>query len=158
MSTSTRAELQAPPVFPRRGALLIAGSLIVTLAGVSVARMTGWSAQEPDAPTLRERALHFRDTPDGGVAVVDANTGGTLQILHGEQGFLRGTLRGMARERRRRQITAEAPLHLLARADGRLTLLDKSTGQRYDLESFGVTNAALYAQWLDMPAPAPAPR
>ncbi|MFN9450691.1 MAG: photosynthetic complex assembly protein PuhC [Rubrivivax sp.] len=139
-------------VFPRRAALLIGGSVVASLAGVTIARLTGWQAVHADAPTVQERALHFRDQSDGGVAVLDADTGHTLQVLHGEQGFLRGTLRGMARERRRRGLGSEAPLHLLGRADGRLTLLDKTTGQRYDLESFGPTNAAIYARWLDMPA------
>jgi len=91
-------------VFPRRAALLIGGSVVASLAGVTIARLTGWQAVHADAPTVQERALHFRDQNDGGVAVLDADTGQTLQVLHGEQGFLRGTLRGMARERRRRGL------------------------------------------------------
>jgi hypothetical protein len=34
---------------------------------------------------------------------------------------------------------------LIGRTDGRLTLQDPSTGQRIDLESFGPTNAAVFA-------------
>jgi hypothetical protein len=38
-----------------------------------------------------------------------------------------------------------APMQLLGRADGRLTLLDPSTQQRIDLEAFGPSNAAVFA-------------
>ena len=40
---------------------------------------------------------------------------------------------------------------LIGRADGRLTLEDPATGRRVDLESFGPTNAAVFAQILDGP-------
>jgi putative photosynthetic complex assembly protein len=72
-------------------------------------------------------------------------------VVHGEQGFLRGTLRGMARERRRNGLDDTAALSLLARADGRLTLVDPATGRRIDLESFGPTNAAVFARWIAPP-------
>jgi putative photosynthetic complex assembly protein len=121
---------------------------------VTAARLGGWQAAEPDAPTLRLRRLLFRDQPDGGVAVIDAGSGQTLEVVHGEQGFLRGVLRSMARERRRSDLGADAPLELLARADGRLTLLDPLTGRRIDLESFGPTNAGVFARWLEPSAPA----
>jgi putative photosynthetic complex assembly protein len=68
--------------------------------------------------------------------------------VHGEQGFLRGALRSLVRERRRRGGDASAPFTLIGRADGRLTLADATTGQRIDLESFGPTNAAVFARWL----------
>jgi putative photosynthetic complex assembly protein len=144
----------APEVLPRRGVLLLGAVLAGTLVAVGAARLNGWPARDSDAATLQERALRFLDRPDGSVEVIDAATGRTLDVLVGEQGFVRGTLRGMARERRRQGLTADAPMRLIARADGRLTLLDDSTGRRIDLESFGPTNAASFARWL---APAGAP-
>lgn len=144
----------APAVLPRRAVVVGLGALAATVAGVAWLRASGFDAGEPDAPVLRERRLHFRDLPDGGVAIVDARSGGRLETVHGEQGFLRGTLRGMARERRRRDVPEDAPLRLIGRTDGRLTLLDDLTGRRIDLESFGPTNAAVFARWLDMPVPA----
>ena len=42
---------------------------------------------------------------------------------------------------------------LTARADGRLTLVDPATSERVDLESFGPTNAAVFAQLLAAPQP-----
>jgi putative photosynthetic complex assembly protein len=58
-------------------------------------------------------------------------------------------LRAMARERRKQGLGAEPAFELIARADGRLTLSDPATGERVDLESFGPTNAGVFARLLD---------
>ena len=57
----------------------------------------------------------------------------------------RGTLRALSRERNRRGLGPEAPLQLTALSDGRLILLDPSTGERIGLEAFGATNLAVFA-------------
>jgi putative photosynthetic complex assembly protein len=92
----------------------------------------------------------FVDTSGGSVLVKDSASGRTLAQFDGEQGFLRGTLRALARERKRRGIGPEAPFSLLGRADGRLTLLDPSTAQRIDLESFGPTNSAIFRNFRNL--------
>jgi putative photosynthetic complex assembly protein len=97
-----------------------------------------------------QRSLVFQDHKDGGVRVEDGVTGETLTVLYGEQGFVRGALRALTRERYSRGIGPAAPFELIARADGRVTLLDPSTGQRVDLESFGPTNVAEFSRFLAM--------
>lgn len=140
-----------PEIIPRK-ALLAGGLVLAAIVGaIGTARLAGVDIAEPDAVTVVERTLRFVDRPDGGIAVVDARSGRTLDVMQGEQGFLRGTLRGMARERRRNGLDDSTPLSLLARADGRLTLVDPSTGRRIDLESFGPTNAAVFARWIALP-------
>lgn len=140
-----------PEIIPRK-ALLAGGLVLAALVGaIGTARLAGVDIAEPDAVTVVERTLRFVDRPDGGIAVMDARSGRTLDVMQGEQGFLRGTLRGMARERRRSGLDDSTPLSLLARADGRLTLVDPSTGRRIDLESFGPTNAAVFARWIAPP-------
>lgn len=140
-----------PEIIPRK-ALLAGGLVLAALVGaIGTARLAGVDIAEPDAVTVVERTLRFVDRPDGGIAVMDARSGRTLDVMQGEQGFLRGTLRGMARERRRSGMDDSTPLSLLARADGRLTLVDPSTGRRIDLESFGPTNAAVFARWIAPP-------
>jgi putative photosynthetic complex assembly protein len=133
-----------PAVFPRI-ALVVAGVVIaLTLGGVGVARWSGFDGKQLDAAATAERSLRFQDQPRGGIAIVDAASGTTLETVYGEQGFLRAVLR----ERKLRGIVSESPLQLIARADGRLTLIDPATGSRLDLESFGSTNAAVFARWL----------
>jgi putative photosynthetic complex assembly protein len=135
-------------VFPRI-ALVVAGVVIaLTLGGIGVARWSGFDGKQADAVTTAQRALRFQDRPQGGIAIVDAASGATLDTVYGEQGFLRGTLRAVVRERKLRGLVSDAPLHLISRADGRLTLIDPATGSRIDLESFGSTNAAVFARWL----------
>jgi putative photosynthetic complex assembly protein len=137
-----------PAVFPRI-ALVVAGVVIaLTLGGVGVARWSGFDGKQQDAAATAARSLRFQDQPQGGIAIVDAASGTTLETVYGEQGFLRGTLRAVLRERKLRGLVSDAPLQLIAREDGRLTLLDPATGSRLDLESFGSTNAAVFARWL----------
>lgn len=143
--------------------IAIAGLLVATLLAVAGVRWSGRAIHAPDAPTVSSRLLRFDDLPDGGITVVDARSGVLLRTLQGEQGFLRGALRALARERRARDIGAQPPFELAARADGRLSLTDTATGTRVDLESFGPANVAVFARLIDLPAPpvtterAPAP-
>ena len=131
--------------------------LLAVLVAVGLARWSGLDPRTPDAPVQWQRSLHFADSPGGDVTVQDADTRETVARFSGEQGFLRSTLRALARERHRENIGPQAPFVLVGRTDGRLTLLDPSTGQRIDLEAFGPSNAAVFAS-LRLTGPATASR
>ena len=47
-----------------------------------------------------------------------------------------------------KEVNQTIPFELIARADGRLTLLDPATGNRIDLESFGKDNVIEFAVLL----------
>ncbi len=121
------------------------GLMGLTLVAVGMARWQGWQDRVPDAPTAWEMSLRFEDMPDGSVRVSDAADGRPLAVFAGEQGFLRGSLRAMARQRRVAQSERDAPLLLRALADGRLLLIDPTQGERIDLDSFGPSNKAVFA-------------
>ncbi len=133
---------------PRWAVVLIGTVLLGTLGAVAVVRLGGEQVREPDAPAVKTRALRFEDRPDGSVAIIDHLRGSTVAELSGEQGFLRGAMRAMARERIRSGGNRTQPFELIARADGRLTLADPVAGTRIDLESFGPTNAAVFVRLL----------
>ena len=118
------------------------------LVGVAGVRLSGADIRNADAEPVASRSLRFEDRPDGSVAVLDARSGQQIESVQGEAGFVRGALRAMARERRKQGLGSEPAFELIARADGRLTLADPATGERIDLESFGPTNAAVFARLL----------
>ena len=123
--------------------------IAATLTTISIARFN--ASTSPQAATERivqQRTLRFDDLPDGAVAAIDVANGKLVQRFEGEQGFLRGTLRAMARERKLHGVGRGEPFELLLHADGRLTLLDPQTGMRIALESFGSTNTGVFARLL----------
>jgi putative photosynthetic complex assembly protein len=129
--------------------LAIGTLLLVSILGTATVRLLGISIHEPDAAPVTSRSLRFEDGADGSVIVIDAATGTTAARLTGEQGFLRVTLRTLSRERKRDGSGSEQPFELTLHADGRLTLIDPSTRKRVDLDSFGPTNAGVFARLLD---------
>lgn len=121
--------------------------LLGTLVWAASARIDRTGATVQDLPAVQwERSLRFEDRPDGGIAVLDAVSQQEVARFQGEQGFLRGSLRALARERKLSGLGPEAPFRLLGHVDGRLTLLDAATGHRISLESFGPTNSAVFSQ------------
>jgi putative photosynthetic complex assembly protein len=121
--------------------------LALTLAAVAWQSQVGGGPVKDETPSVQwQRSLRFEDRPNGDIAVLDAASQREVARFQGEQGFLRGSLRALARERQRRGLGPQAPFELTGHVDGRLTLRDTATGQRIALESFGPTNSAVFAQ------------
>lgn len=140
-------------ILPRGVLMAIGGVLLASVIAVAAVRMSGTTIRVPDEAAVAMRELRFEDRPDGSVVVIDAPTRTVIHTMTGENGFFRGALRGLARERKRNGLGPEPSFQLIGRADGRLTLVDPATGQRIDLESFGPTNAAVFARFMtDVPA------
>lgn len=134
-----------------RSLLAGAGGLVaLVLMGVAMLRAMGPGIpNEPPEVTVAARQLYFRDASDGAVHVVDAATLHPVgTVAAGTNAFLRSTVRGLVRERKRRGIGAEIPFRLSAQADGRLLLDDSATGRRIDLAAFGASNAEVFASLL----------
>jgi putative photosynthetic complex assembly protein len=143
---------QVTQVGPHRLAmLLLAGLLIVSVAAVAVVRNQGVAAVAPAAAeTLVKVEIFFNDQPDGSVNVVDAQTQRLLYRAEpGVDGFMRSTVRGLVRERKRSDVGPAQPFELRSQRDGRLTLLDPTTGRHVDLEAFGPTNAKVFLQMIN---------
>ena len=124
--------------------------VLCVLAATAAVRLTGLDIrQQADAPAVAQRALRFADRDDGSLQVIDDRSGQVLDTVEvGTGGFIRSTMRGLVRERKRRGLGPEMPFELIARSDGRLTLVDPATQRRIDLESFGPVNAAVFARLL----------
>ena len=153
MSTAHSHENMVPAAAVR----LAVGFVIATLLLVIAVR-ADWLPQTRSASELRtsagvrpvaERMLRFADVK-GAVQVTDAGTG-TIVANFGQEGsgFIRGVMRGLARERRMHGLGAEAPFQLTRFADGQLSLTDLATGRVIELNGFGSTNVGTFAQLLE---------
>ena len=147
-------KLPEPARFPRLPLYAIGGLLALTLISVTIVRVGDLgTSYVSTAAAQYERALKFEDRVDGSIAVIDARDGGLIDLIApGSNGFLRGALRGLARERKRMGQGAEVPFMLVARTDGRLTLDDPVSKRQIDLKSFGPTNASVFEQFLSKPS------
>lgn len=126
---------------------VIGAVLVATLIGVAWQRHVTGGVIASDTPAVVwQQTLRFEDRTNGDVAALDAASGQEVARFKGEQGFVRGSLRALARERAVRQLGPEAPFELMGHVDGRVTLRDTATGERLNLESFGPTNAAIFSQ------------
>ncbi len=78
----------------------------------------------------------------------DAATGQAIDLVSGQQGFLRQTLRGLALTREAAGYGRADPFELSYYADRRLILRDPATNRTVELEAFGPTNEAVFARYL----------
>ena len=137
-----------PRHFPRAPLIGAAALIGFTLLAAASVRLTGTASNEPASTPVAERDLRFEDRADGAVAIYDARDNKPVEILEGQNGFLRATMRGLAQVRRRAGAGDEAPFHLTAWQDGRVTLDDPVTGRHVELAAFGGTNEAVFARLL----------
>lgn len=129
--------------------LAVCGSLILGALALVGPGMPPMVAQRGLEAPAESRDLRFEDTTGGEVVIRDFASGEELlRIPVAEGGFVRGTLRALARERRQEQQGQDTPFRLSSWADGQVTLDDRATGRRVDLTAFGIHNAKLFAGLL----------
>jgi putative photosynthetic complex assembly protein len=139
--------------FPR-GALIAAGALVgLSLIAAVVGRWEKTHVPQPDAVAavhpVKSIDLNFADMADGSIKVTATDSGRLVASLApGGDGFIRGVMRGLARDRISRHIGAAPPFRLMQSADGRLSLEDTATRRLIDLEAFGQGNRASFLQLL----------
>ncbi|MEO8280721.1 MAG: photosynthetic complex assembly protein PuhC [Ideonella sp.] len=139
--------------FPVAPLVAVGSLLLAILLAVAFVRYTGYGmVKVADAAAVEVREFRFEDRPDGSIVVLDPSGQHVLDtVAPGTNGFLRGTMRGLARERKRQGVSPQLPFRMIGRADGKLTLDDPGTGRRVDIGSFGPTNAAVFAQIMSSP-------
>jgi putative photosynthetic complex assembly protein len=136
-----------------RGALLAVGALI----GISLVSVIAVRILQPEgvktpieAAVVDSRELRFVDVGKGEVAIYDWPEGKLVETLDpGTDNFIRGVIRGLARERRSIDAGTDTPFRLSRLDNGRLTLEDPATGRVLTLEAYGATNAASFRRLLE---------
>jgi len=143
----------ADMAFPK-GALIAAAALVGFSLLMTASVRLGLLAPAPSAPLVREQQqvqplvsmdLQFLDREDGAV-VIQRVDGTPVRIIEAgtKDGFVRGVMRGLARERHMNGVDQAPPFRLTRWADGSLSLKDMATGRIIELGSFGPTNRATF--------------
>lgn len=145
MSTTT-----APT--PRFGIWPVAAAgvvLAIVIIFAALGRYAGiGTVQLPQSEAASSIDLRFADR-EGAIQVLRAADGALLlQVPPGEGGFMRGVMRGLARDRKMRGIGPDQPFRLERRMNGMLILVDTATGREIALGSFGPTNLEAFSQLL----------
>ena len=140
------------PVVPRGGVFAAAALILFALAAVTTVRLTGVGGVHMTLPAAVEsRDLRFEDGRNGAVLVFDASDQRLVDTLApGSNGFIRVVMRGLARERRLGDISAQPPFRLTRYAGGQITLTDTSTGKQIDLGAFGSSNTEAFARLMKL--------
>jgi putative photosynthetic complex assembly protein len=140
-------------MLPRKALYALMALVVFSLVAVSLARLAGVSPrQAPVSAVSATIDLRFADRADGAVVVTDARDGSEVAVLPPESnGFVRGVLRSLVRERRASGLGEDAAFSLARHADGRLTLVDPDTGRVIELNSFGPSNEGAFAVLLERP-------
>ena len=147
------SEIDSQP-FPR-GALISAAALIaLSVAVTAVVRIQ--RIQAPALPSAeagmtptRMIDLQFADSADGGVSIRNyANGREVSHLAPDSNGFIRGVMRGLVRERKMRHIGSAPPFRLAQWPDRHMTLTDSATGAQIDLDAFGDINRDAFSVLL----------
>jgi putative photosynthetic complex assembly protein len=132
-----------------RGTIPLVGAIVgFSLVVVTTAVLMDDSAPPPVVPenATMVSELTFADAADGGIIV--RSDDGELVLPSEYNGFVRGVLRALARERRKVGVGPEEPFVLAREASGSFYIGDPSTGERIDLRAFGRDNALAFVTLL----------
>ncbi|MEQ8514618.1 MAG: photosynthetic complex assembly protein PuhC [Chromatocurvus sp.] len=132
-------------------ATAVGAIVIMTVATVAAMRLSGFTPDTSiDSPVVHEVALRFVDIEGGEVHVFEETSGRRVATLEPAQdSFIRGVMRGMARERRSRDIDMKPPFNLISYADGSMIVEDPSVGMHINLVAFGPTNIGSFRTLLN---------
>ncbi|MFN3451830.1 MAG: photosynthetic complex assembly protein PuhC [Sphingorhabdus sp.] len=152
--------VQHDPTVPR-GALIGAAILLMFVITLTGAVRFGLIPRAADPSVTRaaaqvmpaqERSLRFMDRADGAVVVSDTNSGETVKVIpFGQGGFLRATMRRMAKVRIAAGIGTEPPFTLTRWENGALSLKDPATGRDAEIYGFGPDHTKIFADMLETP-------
>lgn len=128
-------------------ALVVASLLIVTYARVTDRPL---EATPPTGVAVaEERLILLHGDMSGAARVLDLNGAVIADLDPSKGGFISGVWRVLQRVRAQHQVALDAPVRLVRWEDGRLSILDDTTGWRAELTGFGADNLAAFARLLD---------
>ncbi len=156
MSAHSHDNMVPPGALVAAAALVLMSLMLVAsvrLGLVDAAPTAAVQRADAGAVPTAERMLRFEDQADGKVRISDARDNSSVALIGQEEGsgFIRGVMRGLARERMMHDAGPEAAFRLTLWPDGALSLEDPVTGRIVELGSFGPDNRAAFARLLEPP-------
>ncbi|WP_299031982.1 photosynthetic complex assembly protein PuhC [uncultured Sulfitobacter sp.] len=125
--------------------------MLASLALVSYARIT--DMPRTGLPTLdkivTERSVTFEGDRNFGIQVLDANGTEIANSTRNKAGFIDVVWVAMMRERKVQRADPAAPFRIVRRENGRIDILDDTTGWALELIGYGPDNIAAFASLLD---------
>ena len=124
--------------------------VVFILISVSVARVSGLSlvGTSPQSEVVAKASLYLFSEKSGYVRVLSSR-GGLLANLTGEEdGFASEVARAVDQERRKQGVELNAPIEVIWRENGRISVYDPSTAWQADLMGFGADNSRAFAMLL----------
>jgi putative photosynthetic complex assembly protein len=102
-------------------------------------------AVAPDSAIVKERAIWLDGTRNSGVIVRDENGNRIGYSGENKAGFIDVIWMSVNRER----TVQDVPLRLVRRENGRVAVIDDTTGWKIELIGYGVDNVAAFARLID---------
>lgn len=140
---------EQPPI-PRLLLRAVLGLILFSIVAVVVGRYTDRGlVMTQHTASVEQILLVFENQAGGETIVREDGSGRIVAVLPAEgDGFIRGVLRGLSRNRAVNRLEGE-PVFLLTRWEsGLLSITDIETGERFDLNSFGKDNLEAFARLL----------
>jgi putative photosynthetic complex assembly protein len=144
---------------PKAALIGAAACVIITVlltGAVSLGLVAGPVTMEQARKTsgvtaIASRDLQFLDQPGGSVQIRDVTKGSVATtIMPGtESGFIRGVMRGLARDRMLRHLGSDQPFRLTLWSNQQLSITDMATGRNIELNGFGDTNRTAFIALLN---------
>jgi len=102
----------------------------------------------PVSPVKKESLFFLNSDMTGSATVLSENGALVAELTPDEGGFIAGVHRVILFEREKAGLAPDGPVLVQAYENGRMAILDPTTGWRADLMGFGADNAAAFAKLL----------
>jgi putative photosynthetic complex assembly protein len=160
MSTAINTDVLKGNIIPRAAVRAMGVVVALSLLAAVLSSVFGIGTQRSEpAPVVTSIAITFEDRADGSIGVLAYPGLRVIETLApGTNGFIRGVMRGYARERRLAGHGREQPFILASHRDGQLSLTDPATGRRVELTAFGPVNAEAFGRLLTLGTPESQPK
>jgi len=127
------------------------GLMLASLALVSYARIT--DMPRTGLPTMdkivAERSVSFEGDRNFGIKVLDTTGTEIANSTRDKAGFIDVVWVAMIRERKVQHADASAPFRIVRRENGRIDVIDDTTGWQLELIGYGPDNIAAFATLLN---------